>query len=443
VSVWLLFLAGTLAVLAGLNVYVYRRVVSALRLGRTGRVVTGLCIVAGLVAMIVGRRAGSALPDGTAEAVAVFGFTVELGVVLGAVLLLPVDLVRFGHYVARRRQAPGPDRAEEPGATEGGLDTGLEDPSPQDGSEPAHLRASGPPDDGPRDAGEPSPRATSVSGRRELLVRAASGAALLGGGGVSLYGALIGRHAYVTEEVPVKLPGLSPGLDGYTIVQLSDLHFGTFVDDRELRDAEELVRHAKPDLVVLTGDLVDHDPSYAPFLGRLVERLVPLSRDGVAAIPGNHDYYAGIDTVLATLRRAGAHVLRNDGRAVGTGRHRFALLGVDDVWSPRYGLGDGPDLDRALRMAPNDVPRVLLCHNPEFFPKAAGRVDLQLSGHTHGGQVNVLTRKPAELVLPYGYVAGRYDRDGSQLYVNRGFGVAGPPTRIGSAPEVTRIVLTA
>jgi predicted MPP superfamily phosphohydrolase len=91
-------------------------------------------------------------------------------------------------------------------------------------------------------------------------------------------------------------------------------------------------------------------------------------------------------------------------------------------------------------MVPGDLPRVLLCHNPEFFPQAQGKVALQLSGHTHGGQVQLGIR-PADLVLPY--VEGLYDEGGSRLYVNRGFGTAGPPARVGAPPEVTLVVLTA
>jgi predicted MPP superfamily phosphohydrolase len=95
------------------------------------------------------------------------------------------------------------------------------------------------------------------------------------------------------------------------------------------------------------------------------------------------------------------------------------------------------------RVAPAlDLPRVLLCHNPSFFAEAAGHVALQLSGHTHGGQVNLGIR-PADYLLPGGWVAGRYDLNGSALYVNRGFGTVGPPARLGAPPEVTRLVLSA
>ncbi len=99
-----------------------------------------------------------------------------------------------------------------------------------------------------------------------------------------------------------------------------------------------------------------------------------------------------------------------------------------------------PRLDGRVSAAA-DLPRILLCHNPSFFAESAGRVALQLSGHTHGGQVNLGIR-PADYLLPGGWVAGRYDERGSALYVNRGFGTVGPPARIGARPEVTRIVLT-
>ncbi|HJL15135.1 MAG TPA: metallophosphoesterase, partial [Sandaracinaceae bacterium LLY-WYZ-13_1] len=278
-------------------------------------------------------------------------------------------------------------------------------------------------------------------GRRDLIRRGATGAALSVGFGSAFYGSLFGRHDYEIVEVPVPIPGLSPRLDGYRIAQLSDIHFGVYVGDPELRSAVELVRSARPDLVVLTGDLVDHEAVFAPRLGRLVRALdgLPL-RDGVAVIPGNHDYYSGVDEVLGAARGGGGRVLRNAGRVIGDDGGAFALLGLDDLWARRNGYRGGPDLERALAMVPPDLPRVLLCHNPAFFPEARDRVALQLSGHTHGGQVN-LGLRPAELILPY--VEGLYEEGDARLYVNRGFGTAGPPARVGAPPEVTVVVLTA
>ncbi len=176
-----------------------------------------------------------------------------------------------------------------------------------------------------------------------------------------------------------------------------------------------------------------------------MRRLSPLARDGIVVVPGNHDYYTGIDEVVAACERAGALVLRNGGRLVGEPGAHFALLGVDDPAGTRHydPGGPGSDLPAALAALPAaaDVPRVLLCHNPAYFYVAAGQVDLQLSGHTHGGQIDFGVN-PARLALGHPFIAGRYERAGSRLYVNRGFGTAGPPARVGAPPEVTRIVLT-
>ena len=134
------------------------------------------------------------------------------------------------------------------------------------------------------------------------------------------------------------------------------------------------------------------------------------------------------------------------GRLAGEGRvirardaGGFALLGVDDLWAVRYRRA-GPRLDRALAMVPPDRPRILLSHQPRTVDEWAGRVDLQLSGHTHGGQINP-GFCPVALFLDY--VAGPYRVGGTTLYVNRGFGTVGPPSRVGAPPEVTRIVLVA
>jgi predicted MPP superfamily phosphohydrolase len=404
----LLFVLVTALLLGACGRYVHRRAAALAGLGPRGR--RGLAaVIAGGVILMVGSRVFYAwLPAAVLRPADMAGSAVGVALFLTTCLLLPIDLAVWALAVPRRiaRRI----RREPP---------------------PAPTPASPPPEAAP----------TEVS-RRGFITQALTGSAILVGSGSAVYGTFFGRHDYQIEDLVVRIPGLSPRLDGFTLVQLSDVHLGLFSGEPEARAAEDLVRKARPDLIVLTGDLIDHDPSYAPALGRLARRLSALSRGGIVAVPGNHDYYAGIDQVLGALEEAGAVVLRNQGRLIGDAGARFALLGVDDR-SGRGPVGPGPDLDAALASLPAaaDLPRVLLCHNPAYFTEAAGRVALQLSGHTHGGQIR-LGVSPASVVLGHRYIAGRYEQAGSSIYVNRGFGTAGPPTRVGAPPEVTRIVLT-
>jgi hypothetical protein len=434
-----LFFTVIFALSALVNVYAHRRISEVLALGRRPKWILGTVLGASVVALVAGRLIGRYHDGLLSELLETAGFLVQLGVVMAVVLALPVELGRavaaLARLIADRRQR----------ARDTVRDSALAEPA---AAEPAVAATVAEP------AATPPPSSTGASAiasslvapdalpRRAFLTRGATGVAFVVGPTSSLYGTTFGRTDYRIEEVAIPIRGLPRALDGYTLVQLSDIHFGTFVGDPELRSAHELVGRARPDAVVLTGDLVDHDAAFAPLLGKLVEKLAPLTRDGVYAIAGNHDYYAGIDEVLGHIRRGGGTVLRNESTLIGDGGGHFALVGVDDLWAPRNGYGGGPDLDLALSSVPADRPRILLCHNPAYFPEAAPHVDLMLSGHTHGGQVQ-LGINPAELVLPFGYVAGEYTRGDATLYVNRGFGTAGPPARIGSPPEITRVVLVA
>ncbi len=279
--------------------------------------------------------------------------------------------------------------------------------------------------------------------RRQLLEGGGGILALGTTGAVMGWGALRGRYEFGIQEVPVRIPGLPRALDGYTIGQVSDLHVGTFLSEHALRQGLGELARVKADMVVVTGDMVDFDPRYIPAMVRALGGI--RARDGVYSILGNHDYYTGAAAVTAALRQGGVDVLVNQGRLVrpkdGGG---FALLGVDDLWGAHTG-GPGPRLDRALSAVPEDRPRVLLSHQPRSVDLWAGRVALQLSGHTHGGQINPGFR-PADMLMKY--VAGRYDvpslgASSTTLYVNRGFGVAGPPVRVGAPPEITKIILVA
>lgn len=282
-------------------------------------------------------------------------------------------------------------------------------------------------------------RGALVLGRREAIERI-GGVAAFGATTFALgWGAVRGRLAFAVEEVVVRVPGWPRALDGYVIAQVSDVHVGAFVGDRELDRGFELVRSVRPDLVVATGDLVD---IVAEAADPLAVRLAAVgARDGAFAIVGNHDHYAGPGEVVRRLRAAGVGVLNNAGVHLrGGDGGGFALLGVDDLQGRRRASPGhaGPDLGKAISSVRPDLPRVLLAHQPNFFREAAGRVALQLSGHTHGGQINPGVT-PARLVMEF--VEGRYERAGSTLWVNRGFGTAGPPSRIGAPPEITKIVI--
>jgi predicted MPP superfamily phosphohydrolase len=205
--------------------------------------------------------------------------------------------------------------------------------------------------------------------RREAVERIA-GAVAFGGTGAALgWGVVRGRHAFELEEVVVKVPNWPKALEGYTIAQVSDVHVGAFVGDRELDEGFELVRRAKPDLLVATGDLVDAD---APYVLELAKHMLRIgARDGAFAILGNHDHYAGPEDVFEMATRAGVRVLNNEAIVI---RDGFALVGLDDL-NGRSRLHPGfvgPDLRRAVATLDRELPRILLAHQPAFFGEAAG-----------------------------------------------------------------------
>lgn len=280
-----------------------------------------------------------------------------------------------------------------------------------------------------------------ASPERRLVIEGLAGTALLGATTSAMgWGILRGRYDFQIEEVPIRMPKLPKALDGFTIVQISDIHVGTFIDEEFLRQGLAFVEKAKPDLVAITGDIIDIDGRFARLGGRVLGSAK--AKYGVVCVPGNHDHYAGIDAVTEGMQRGGIDVLTNRGKVVASaGTGGLAILGVDDLWARRRGSGHGPDLARARSMVPPDMATVLLAHQPPYVKETVGQgIDLQLSGHTHGGQINP-GFTPANFVMRY--VAGVYEHEGTTLYVNRGFGTAGPPSRLGAPPEITKIVLVA
>jgi len=240
-------------------------------------------------------------------------------------------------------------------------------------------------------------------------------------------------------DVPVTLAKLPKQLDGFTIVQLTDVHVGGTIQ-REF--VEELVARTmalKPDLIALTGDFVDGSvEELAPHIAPFAKLSAP---HGVYFITGNHEYYSGADAWIAKWREMGVRVLRNERVSIERDGAAFDLAGVDDHGGYRY-RGHGMDLPKALESRDPSRALVLLAHQPRQVHVAAKHgVDLQLSGHTHGGQV-----WPWHYIVSLqqgGLVAGRYRIGDTQLYVSRGAGYWGPPVRVGAPPEITKVRLLA
>ena len=272
--------------------------------------------------------------------------------------------------------------------------------------------------------------------RREFLARVTGGTAAVVAGSSVAGGIASARGEHEVVDVEVRLARLPRALDGFTIVQLSDLHTGLTIDRAFVQRVVDHANGLAPDLIALTGDLVDGP------VADLREDIAPLAslraRHGVFAVTGNHEYYAGADAWIAEITRLGARYLRNERVTIAPG---LELAGVDDYGADKY-EGHGEDLPRATAGRDPSAALVLLAHQPRQVKKAAQHgVDLQLSGHTHGGQI-----WPWHYIVKLqqgGLLAGHYDHAGTQLYVTRGCGYWGPPVRLLAPLEITRIILRA
>jgi predicted MPP superfamily phosphohydrolase len=281
--------------------------------------------------------------------------------------------------------------------------------------------------------------------RRVFVARTLAGGALFAAAGATAAAVEGAIGDPRVKEVPVKLERLPPALSGFTLAQITDLHVGPTIREKHVRRIVDMTNAMHPDAVVITGDLVDGTVAE---LRKATEHLARLrAPHGVYFVTGNHDYYSGARAWLAEVARYGIRPLRNERVVVGDagpGGASFDLAGIDD-WSVARIVNDHwPSLDAALAGRHSDRSLVLLAHQPRGVAEAirAG-VELQLSGHTHGGQIF-----PWNVVVGavYPYYKGLYHhaegaRNG-QVYVSCGTGYWGPPMRLGAPAEVTRIVLT-
>jgi predicted MPP superfamily phosphohydrolase len=242
----------------------------------------------------------------------------------------------------------------------------------------------------------------------------------------------------IIERIEMQVPGLPPELDGFRIAQLSDLHLEPFTTADDIWQSVVACNSLKPDLVALTGDFVTHTARPAPQVAELLSHLE--ATHGVYASLGNHDFASGAPEVIRALTERNIPVLRNETRRIRTENGTLVLGGIDSVYVNK------PDLRKTLQDWKQTQALVLMMHEPDAadYIATAGVKALQISGHTHGGQLVFRGKEPMSLRRArFGkkYLAGRYEVGGLQVYVNRGIGCVGVPLRIGCPPEVTELTL--
>jgi predicted MPP superfamily phosphohydrolase len=378
------FLLAAVTVVVIVHVYLYRRLVRDVSPGRRGHRL-GAVAVAVLMACSLAAFGSQRVLDPTGTAARLLAYVGYTWLVLALYLALVLVVVELPRTVLRRRMDPG---------------------------------------------------------RRVALARVLGGVAAVLALGTVGYGLGAARRPRLVRR-EISLDRLDPGLDGVTIAVLSDIHLGPINGRPFLADVVATVNAEHPDLVAVVGDLVD---GLVTDLGPAASALAGLGAPSYF-VTGNHEYFSGAEQWCEFLPSLGVRVLRNERVAVGRrgappGAPTFDLAGIDDRTAARSHVpGHGANLDKALAGRDPSRAVVLLAHQPVMVDQAARRdVDLQISGHTHGGQF-----------LPLGYVvlldqpvlAGLTRVGRTWLYVTRGVGFWGPPVRVGAPPEITLLTLRA
>lgn len=269
-------------------------------------------------------------------------------------------------------------------------------------------------------------------------------------------GIIFGKYRHSVRKVKIKIKNLPASFKGYKIIQISDVHSGSFFHPEKLQKAINLINEQKADLIIFTGDMVNN---YA----HEFEPFVPLfssiqSKDGKLSILGNHDYgdygewksaeekAENVPHLIQLQAKAGFQMLRNEHRIIEKNGEKLYILGVEN-WGekpfPQYG-----DLDKAAAGVPPEAAKILMSHDPTHFDrivkKHPSNIQLTLSGHTHGMQFGIDLKNVRWSPVQYRYPkwADLYESEGKSLYVNRGFGVIGYPGRVGIEPEITLFELS-
>ena len=382
-----IFLAIISTLTVGIHVYIYRRLFRDTGLSERKRRLGAVLVVVLALGLVGGVAVNRFVPRALGEVIG-YGSFVWMGLILFLVPALSIiDLLR----VARRLQLQGRDRVVDP--------------------------------------------QRRLAMARGVAVATTLGA--VGAGGASLKTALDGP---VVRDVDVPLPGLPAGLDGFRIVQVSDIHVGPTIGRAYVQSMVDEVNALRPDLVAITGDLVDGT------VDRLTDDTAPLadlkSTHGAFFVTGNHEYYSGAEAWVAEVGRLGVRVLRNERVVVQHGATDFDVLGVDDWRAAGMAPGHGHDLDKACEGRDQQRFSLLLAHQPKVIDEAAEQnLDLVLCGHTHGGQIwpaNYLVK----LVNPYVYGLHQHTPR-TWIYVHAGTGYWGPPMRLKIRSEIVRLTLRA
>lgn len=308
----------------------------------------------------------------------------------------------------------------------------------------------------PRAGGEevadtPTPLPGAISRRSFLKVSSGNtiaAAVAVGGGTATGYAWLFEPRFLPVTRLRFPVRGLPLELSGFRIVQLTDFHHGAWVPLNFIKKTIAITNDLKPDLIVLTGDYVTGSSA---FFAPVIEQLAELrATSGVLAVLGNHDWWEGVDVCREEFTKAGIPLIDNDVRFVGLDRsitthpapNGLCIGGVGDLWEHQV------DFQAALRGAPTEMPRILLSHNPDAAELAAladerTRVDLMLSGHTHGGQIRLPFLGTPVVPSKYGqkYARGLVQGPYCPVYIGRGIGLSVLPLRLGIPPEILEVEL--
>ncbi|QSJ18534.1 metallophosphoesterase [Nostoc sp. UHCC 0702] len=254
-----------------------------------------------------------------------------------------------------------------------------------------------------------------------------------------LYAKLIEPNWIEVKSLQLTLPHLAPEFNGYRIVQISDIHRDKWMTPQRLGRIVNLVNRQKPDLVAITGDFITRNlPNLIPSVGVPLAQFTP--KDKTVAVLGNHDHANNTEAIIQVLTQSSVYPLNNQVYTLQRGSAMLHIAGVDDV-------GVGKDrLDLVMQQLPDEGEAILLAHEPDFANTSAAteRFGLQLSGHSHGGQIRLPFFKP--LILPplgKKYYGGKYQIGNMLLYTNRGLGMTGLHLRFFARPEITVFTLVA